>query len=505
MNPLTLAGRQARLRAEELRADPESPTELLASPTHKQDRIPALLCYLEPVESEDRGDAAKTQPAGVETLPATDMLRAPMASVRRFRLNVVEGPKIGLSYESRQDNCSIGSHPLNDLVIEDPTVSRFHCEIRITPQGPVVRDLGSRNGTILDGVQVLAGIPRSGSVLRLGATAARFQFGAESNQLPLSDRTAFGTLVGSSLLMRTAFALLERAATTTATVLLEGETGTGKGAAAESIHRESPRRNGPFMVVDCGAIPENLLESELFGHEKGAFTGASERHIGAFEEASGGTIFLDEIGELSPDLQPKLLRVLENREVRRIGSNSSKPVDVRVIAATNRDLRAEVNAGRFRPDLYYRLAVLKIVLPMLRQRPEDIPAIVESLLRLLGVSLEQNEWLRSPDFMSTLQRAAWPGNIRELRNYLERCSVFGSVLPTHDGEETQATESSEPINLAIPFLQARDKVVANFERRYLEALLHAQKGKVGKAAEAAGIDRVFLWRLLRRHGLRSGK
>jgi transcriptional regulator with PAS, ATPase and Fis domain len=259
------------------------------------------------------------------------------------------------------------------------------------------------------------------------------------------------------------------------------------------------------MVVDCGAIPENLLESELFGHEKGAFTGASERHIGAFEEASGGTIFLDEIGELSPDLQPKLLRVLENREVRRIGSNTAKPIDVRVIAATNRDLRGEVNAGRFRPDLYYRLAVLKISLPPLRQRPEDIPPIVDSLLSLLGISIEKNEWLRSADFMATLQRAAWPGNIREVRNYLERCSVFGSVLPTQDGEEPETASSQEPVNLAVPFLQARDKVVASFERRYLEALLRAQKGKTGKAAEAAGIDRVFLWRLLRRHGLRSGK
>jgi transcriptional regulator with PAS, ATPase and Fis domain len=433
------------------------------------------------------------------------VLRTSIASVRRFRLNVVEGPKVGLSYESRQDNCSIGSHPLNDLVIEDPTVSRFHCEIHITPQGPVVKDLSSRNGTILDGVQVLAGIPRSGSVLRLGATAARFQFGAETNSLPLSDRTRFGSLVGSSLSMRTAFALLERAAATTATVLMEGETGTGKGAAAESVHRESPRRDGPFMVVDCGAIPENLLESELFGHEKGAFTGASERHIGAFEEASGGTIFLDEIGELSPDLQPKLLRVLENREVRRIGSNTAKPIDVRVIAATNRDLRGEVNAGRFRPDLYYRLAVLKISLPPLRQRPEDIPPIVDSLLSLLGISIENNEWLRSADFIATLQRAAWPGNIRELRNYLERCTIFGSVLPTQDGEEPETPPSQEPVNLAVPFLQARDKVVASFERRYLEALLRAQKGKTGKAAEAAGIDRVFLWRLLRRHGLRSGK
>lgn len=500
MKRVTLEGPTLPVRVQPEAGSGRAP-EMLAAPTQTHDRVPGVLCYVDRVEPEDPGEATKKERGGTETLPAADVLRTPITSVRRFRLNVVEGPKIGLSYESKQDNCSIGSHPLNDLVIEDPTVSRFHCEIRITPQGPVVKDLSSRNGTILDGVQVLAGIPRSGSVLRLGATAARFQFGAETNPLPLSDRTRFGSLVGSSLAMRTAFALLERAAATTATVLMEGETGTGKGAAAESVHRESPRHNGPFIVVDCGAIPENLLESELFGHEKGAFTGATERHIGAFEDASGGTIFLDEIGELAPDLQPKLLRVLENREVRRIGSNAAKPVDVRVIAATNRDLRGEVNAGRFRPDLYYRLAVLKISLPALRQRPEDIPPIVDSLLSLLGISLEKNEWLRSADFMATLQRAAWPGNIRELRNYLERCSVFGSVLPTQDGEEPETPSGPEPVDLGVPFLQAREKVVANFERRYLEALLRAQKGKTGKAAEAAGIDRVFLWRLLRRHGL----
>ncbi len=468
---------------------------------------PDLLCYLDRVSSGEKPESAKEQASGkrpsLETLRTTDVIRMPVTTVRRFHLSVVEGPRVGLSYQSRQDSCSVGSHPSNDLVIEDPTVSRFHCEIRITPQGAVVRDLDSRNGTMLDGVQVFSGVLRGGSLLRLGASAARFQLDAESNQLPITDRTQFGSLVGSSLMMRTAFTLLERAAATNATVLLEGETGTGKGIAAESIHRESARRSGPFMVVDCGAIPPNLLESELFGHEKGAFTGAAQRHVGAFEEATGGTIFLDEVGELSSDLQPKLLRVLENREVRRIGSNSAKPVDVRVIAATNRDLRAEVNAGRFRPDLYYRLAVLKVVLPPLRQRPEDIPAIVEYLLRLLGAPPENTQWLRTPEFLAGIQHAAWPGNVRELRNHLERCTVFGSAMPMQDSEIAPSSSLGEPVDVAVPFLQARDKVVANFEKRYLEALLLAHKGKVGKAAESAGIDRVFLWRLLRRHGIQN--
>jgi two-component system, NtrC family, response regulator GlrR len=454
-------------------------------------------------ESGGKGRALGDQSA-TETKLWGDRANKPVTSVRRFRLMVVEGPKAGLSYESTQDHCSIGSHPLNDLVIEDPTVSRFHCEVRVGTEGPVVRDLDSRNGTIVDGVHLIQGYLRGGSMLRLGASGIRFSLQAESNQLPVSDRTRFGSLVGSSLAMRTVFSLLERAAATNATVLLEGETGTGKGAAAESIHKESARRDGPFVVVDCGAIPENLLESELFGHEKGSFTGATDRHIGAFEEAHGGTVFLDEIGELAPDLQPKLLRVLESREVRRVGSTAPKPVDVRMIAATNRDLRAEVNAGRFRPDLYYRLAVLKIVLPPLRHRPEDIPPVVEQMLPGLGMPVAETEWLRSPGFISTIQRSAWPGNVRELRNYLERCSVFGRELPTHEEGVSEAAEGdSEPIDLKTPFLQARDKVVAGFERRYLDTLLRAYKWKVGEAAAAAGIDRVFLWRLLRRHGLRN--
>jgi len=445
------------------------------------------------------GDTATT-----ETLIWGDQATKPVSSVRRFRLMVTEGPKAGLNYQSTQDHCSIGSHPSNDLVIEDPTVSRFHCEIQVSSQGPMVRDLDSRNGTMVDGVHLMLGYLRGGSLLRLGATTIRFSLESESNQLRVSDRTQFGSLVGASVAMRSIFSLLERAASTNATVLLEGETGTGKGATAESIHKESARRDGPFVVVDCGAIPENLLESELFGHEKGSFTGAVDRHIGAFEEAHGGTVFLDEIGELAPDLQPKLLRVLENREVRRIGSNTAKPVDVRMIAATNRDLRAEVNVGRFRPDLYYRLAVVKIVLPPLRHRPEDIPPLVDEMLRGLRIAEGENQWLRSPAFISTLQRSAWAGNVRELRNYLERCSVFGRELPTQEEPSGPRSDvEAAPVDLQTPFLQARDKVVSSFERRYLDALLRAHKGKVGEAAAAAGIDRVFLWRLLRRHGLQN--
>jgi transcriptional regulator with PAS, ATPase and Fis domain len=419
-----------------------------------------------------------------------------------FRLTLVEGAT-ARPWESQGDRCSIGLHPSNDLVIDEPTVSRFHCEIRVGDEGARVRDLGSRNGVILDGVRVIEGCPRTGSILRLGRVALRFDFKGDTNTLPISQNHVFGTIVGSSVSMRTAFALMERAAETKVHVLLEGETGTGKSQAAEAIHRASARRDKPFLIVDCGAIPENLLESELFGHEKGAFTGAVARRIGAFEEANGGTIFLDEIGELPTDLQPKLLRVLENREIRRIGTNQYQTVDVRVIAATNRDLRTEVNEARFRSDLYYRLAVIKIVLPPLRERPDDIVTISERILRSLGADDSLITHLKTPEFLANLQRAAWPGNVRELRNYLERCLVFEEALPVAD--ESNAPPDKPSIDARLPYADARKRALDQFERHYVEALLGLHSGKVAAAASAAGIDRVYLYKLMRRHGLRPEK
>jgi two-component system, NtrC family, response regulator GlrR len=422
-------------------------------------------------------------------------------TVRRFRLTVVEGgPKPGLTVESSGDRCSIGFHPSNDMNIEDATVSRFHCEIRMDGAGARVRDLNSRNGTVLDGVLVVDAFLRSGSILNLGRVTVRFDFVNESNRLPLSDKTEFGGMVGASVPMRTAFALMERAATTDLTVLIEGETGTGKGRAAEAIHRASPRRDKPFLVVDCGAIPANLLESELFGHEKGSFTGASGRRIGAFEEASSGTIFLDEIGELPQDLQPKLLRVLESKEIRRVGSNAHLKVDVRVIAATNRDLRSEVNNARFRSDLYFRLAVVRIPLPSLRQRPEDIPVMVEQILKGSGASGPESAALRTPDFFATLQRSAWPGNVRELRNYIERCLVFQEALPAPDA--APADHGGVSVDARLPYQEARRRALDDFERCYLDALLRLHQGKVSQAATAADVDRVYLYKLLRRHNIK---
>src|SRR5215831_8451084 len=312
----------------------------------------------------------------------------------------------------------------------------------------------------------------------------------------------FKDIITRSVKLKGVLRTAEKAAASAIPVLLEGESGVGKELIARAIHGSSERRSRPFVAVNCGAIPENLLESELFGHEKGAFTGATERHIGAFEEASDGTVFLDEIGELPANLQPKLLRVLESKEIRRVGSNVRKEVDVRIIAATNRDLRAEVNAGRFRSDLYFRLAVLRVTLPPLRERAEDIPELLEHFLSMANPAAGELEWLRAPELVSKLQSLSWAGNVRELRNYLERCAIFGSAPAPLEGPMKGSTVQSE-VDLSIPLSSARERAVVAFERHYLDALMKSHDWRVGKAAEQAGIDRISLWRLLRRHGIKN--
>jgi DNA-binding NtrC family response regulator len=424
-------------------------------------------------------------------------IRGGVRRVRRFRLVGLEGGFTGKQWSSVGDGCEIGSHPSNDIVLDDGSVSRFHCELHVDASGVRIRDRGSRNGTLVDAMRIGEAWLRPGSTIRIGRSALRFELGGETNKLPISERTSFGSLLGVSMAMRRTFTLLERAAASDSTVLLEGETGTGKEGAAQSLHEASARKNAPFLVIDCSAIPGNLLESELFGHERGAFTGAVTRRLGVFEEAQGGTVFLDEIGELTADLQPKLLRVLEAREVRRIGASAAQPIDVRVVAATNRDLRTEVNAGRFRSDLYFRLAVIKIALPPLRERPEDVPVLVEKFVAALGRAPDPE--LLTPKFLDELAHAAWPGNVRELRNHLERCIVLREALPLAD----DADEPSERAgyDATIGYAEARRRGIEAFERGYLAALLRHHDGNVARAAEASGMNRVYLYRLLHRHRL----
>ncbi len=419
--------------------------------------------------------------------------------VRQFCLRVLAGRDEGQLYRAQRERVSIGTHESNDFVLDDPAMSRFHCEIVLVGDRAMLRDLGSKNGTLVDGVAVEAAPLSDRATLALGRTRLRFELGHKRVEVPLAMREAFGGLVGSSPAMRAAFALLESAAAVDTTVLITGETGTGKDLAAEAIHRESARRDGPFVVVDCGATPPSLFGSYLFGHERGAFTGADRARAGAVELAHGGTLFLDEVGELAPTLQPQLLRMLETKRVQRIGGARPIAVDVRIVAATSRNLRAEVNGRRFRSDLYYRLAALEVRLPPLRERFEDLPLLVARFVAG-HADPERRSALTGDAFFAELRRQSWPGNVRELRNFIERRLAFDRA----ELDETPLPSRGTPwmLDPAQPLKQAREEVNDAAERRYLEEVLQRCGNNVSKAAAAAGIARSHLYRLLIRHGLR---
>jgi len=296
--------------------------------------------------------------------------------------------------------------------------------------------------------------------------------------------------------MRKLFAFLAKVAASEINVLIEGESGTGKELVAAEIVQRGPRAERPFVIVDCGAISPNLVESELFGHVRGAFTGAERDRVGAFETADGGTVFLDEIGELPLELQPKLLRTLEAKEIRRVGETRPRKVNVRVIAATNRDLEREVNRSRFREDLYFRLAVMSVRVPPLRERLEDLPILIRGFLSTLGVP-DQLE-LFPARVLSELAAHDWPGNVRELRNYVERTVVLKEPLPAG----TRQTSPPSDVDLRLPFKVAKDAVVDAFERSYIAALLDEAGGNISRAARKAGMDRMYLHRLVQKHGLK---
>ncbi len=439
---------------------------------------------------------------GVVSEPSMTITRSsgrPGRAIRRFRVTVIAGPSKGKTWSETADRCAIGSHPSNDLVIEDGTVSRFHCDLAIAGAAVRVRDLGSRNGTRIGDVAVADALIGSGKVLALGATDLRVDIDAAEVQLDASDLSRFGDLIGESAVMREVFSQLEKIAASNATVLIEGETGCGKEGAAEAIHDASARAGGPFIVVDCSAIAPTLLEAELFGHEAGAFTGAVGRRIGALEQASGGTLFLDEIGELPGELQPKFLRALESREIRRIGSTSPVWCDLRIIAATNRDLRAEVNRGTFRADLYYRLAVVRLALPPLRERTDDIPVLARHLLDKIGATPAAIAELTTPEYLATLAAAPWPGNVRELRNHLEQCVVYGERIAPNT---PSAAHPAREVDASASYEVARRQAIDEFERTYLTKLLERNGGNVAATARDAGVNRGYLYRMLGRHGLR---
>ncbi len=348
-------------------------------------------------------------------------------NVRTCRLVLLSDPSHP-SFGFDKDRIAIGALDDNDIVLSDDTVSRHHCRVSQEDHGYLLTDLGSTNGTFVNDVRVREAYLTPGATLRVGKTELRFDASEEQLAVRPSARRRLGGLIGQTRRMREIFHIVERIAPTSATVVVEGETGTGKEVVAKTLHALSNRSRGPFIVVDCGAVPDNLIESELFGHEKGSFTGAVMTRRGLFEMANGGTIFLDELCELSLDLQPKLLRVLEQREVRRVGSNRPIRVDVRVVAATNRNLEEEVRARRFREDLFYRLSVVRVFLPPLRERREDIALLAEHFLAREGFNRTMDGSRRvtniEAEALEALRNHAWPGNVRELINVLERACSF---------------------------------------------------------------------------------
>jgi transcriptional regulator with GAF, ATPase, and Fis domain len=422
---------------------------------------------------------------------------------------VLEGPDAGKSFRldpNAPTRILVGSSPVCQIRLSDPTVSRRHAAFE--PAGAKFRlvDLQSRNGTYVDGVGALDVYVRGGEVVRCGSTAMRIDVESESAPPPstafsVSNATSFGLLHGASLAMRRLYPLCDRLARTRVPVIIEGETGTGKEVLAESLH-EVGNPGKPFVVFDCTTVSPSLVESELFGHERGAFTGAVGSRAGVFEEADGGTLLIDEIGDLDLPLQAKLLRVIDRQELRRVGGQKTIKVNVRVLAATRRDLDKAVAAGQFRDDLFHRLAVARIELPPLRERAGDIPLLVRRFANELGGSPDAVP----PEVVARFSEYSWPGNVRELRNSVARYIAVGesTVASQQDaggaqfdggGEARMASASIPPgadpgltdDEYNLPFALARRRALANFERAYVERVLAAHGGNVSKAARSSGL------------------
>ena len=433
------------------------------------------------------------EPTGV----ATEQLATPPTPTRRLRLVVVAGPDAGRSILLAPGSHVVGTSRACALRLGDGAVSSRHLELVVTEERPgvLVRDLASTNGSWFGGARFTELEVDRAATLTLGKSELRIEPIDAALVLTPSARTSFGGLVGRSDAMRRLYALLERVAGSDATVLIEGETGSGKEVVARAIHEHSARKAGPYVVCDLGNLGATVSDSELFGHIRGAFTGAHRDRIGAFEAAHGGTIFLDEIGELPLELQPKLLRALEGHEVRPVGAVDYRTIDARVIAATNRDLAAEVKAGRFREDLYHRLGVLSVRIPALREHAEDIPELVA---HFLGASPRRPD----PATLATLTSYDWPGNVRELRNVIERALALDVELtPALLGGEPASPRL--PVDPSQPFREAKSQLVEAWERDYVAALLASCAGNVSLAARRAGMDRAYLHRLLKKHGLAS--
>ncbi|MFO0553242.1 MAG: sigma 54-interacting transcriptional regulator [Polyangiaceae bacterium] len=398
----------------------------------------------------------------------------------------------------------IGRDPSCKLAVDDPEVSSIHCEVRADREGVLVRDLGSKNGTYVGSVRIREAVLVTSTTLQIGSTKVVFEPIDKKERVDVGFDDRFGPIVGSSPRMRHLFRILGEIAPTDLSILIQGETGCGKELAAHAVHERSGRTKGPFIVVDCGSIPGPLAESLLFGHEKGAFTGANDRRAGAFHEAHKGTIFLDELGELPVELQPKLLRALSEKHVKRVGSQHYEPVDVRVIAATRRDLGVAMNTGRFRSDLFFRIAQVRIELPPLRERREDIAPLVRSVCDRIGKGDRADDVVEL--VTTTLAQHDWPGNVRELVNVTsvaaslpKGAEAIAQILPLERGNP-----SGDLVDFSTPYGEAKRAAINTFEAKYFGDLFRATGGNVSEMARRSGMERHHIRPFLRKLGLSKG-
>jgi two-component system, NtrC family, response regulator HydG len=430
--------------------------------------------------------------------PTTGLLELPLApppSPTGIFLLEIEGGSTVRIDGTRPSRVLVGQSEACDVRLASADVSRRHAALEVIGNRLRVTDLGSTNGTFVNGIAVGEAFLTGGETLRFGSALLHIVCTSRGSTPPppLPTATSFGRLVGASAEMRRLYPLCERLAASSVPVIIEGETGTGKEVLAESLHQQGPRARAPFVVFDCTAVPPNLLESELFGHERGAFTGAVTARTGVFEQADRGTLLIDEIGDLDLSLQPKLLRALEGSEIRRVGGNRSTRVDVRVLAATRRDLDHQVQAGLFRDDLFHRLAVARIELPPLRERHGDVRVLAEHFCRELGGDPSSFDL----EMVRRWEQYSWPGNVRELRNAVARYLALGELASTGASSKHGRSEDiiDSALRMELPLGQARERVVAEFERRYVEHMLARSQGIVSKAARASGVARRHFQRI----------
>ncbi|MCB9546796.1 MAG: sigma 54-interacting transcriptional regulator [Myxococcales bacterium] len=470
---------------------------------------------LPPEGHED--DRQRTIEVKVSDLPET-------IELEKCKLVVVDGPDRGTTLTVTKPIIRIGTNEKNDLVLNDNTISRFHCEIRHIRDEYLLVDRQSTNGTYIQNLRVREVFLHPNCEVLVGNSLIRFEPEVESVRVFPIARGSYGDLIGSAARMREIYGIIDKVAPSDLSVVVEGETGTGKELVARAIHGASRRATRPLVIFDCSAFPENLLESELFGHEKGAFSGAIRTHRGVFERAEGGTVFFDELGEMSLALQPKFLRALESGEIRRVGGERTIKVDVRVVAATNRNLAQLVEEGQFRRDLFYRLAKVRMTLPPLRERLDDLGRLCEHFLE--DLRRQRPDGLRARRFsdeaMELLTGYDWPGNVRELRNVVERSATFceADVIEVEDLPGDLQARLGRPAhrapvttgNLVDPgtgLKEAKEIIVAQFERDYLIMLLERHDMNISRVAREAGIDRRHVYRLMKKYDInppaRSGE